>query len=342
MAPLLDVRDLRVRFRSRGRSVQVVSGVSFSVAGGETLGLVGESGCGKSVTALSLMRLIPDPPGRITSGQAWFEGRDLLTLNPAEIRSVRGNRIAMVFQDPMTSLNPVLAVGRQIAEAVRAHKGAGRTAAQRRAVELLEMVGIPAARRRAGDYPHQFSGGMRQRVMIAMALSCEPRLLIADEPTTALDVTVQAQIIDLLKGLQQELQMAMILITHDLGVVAGVTDRIHVMYSGYIVETATVDDLFHKPRHPYTLGLLRSIPHVETGLREKLVPITGLPPDPASPPAGCPFQPRCPHRVDPCAYRNPGLEKIAAGHDLACWVDVRGDGARSHAARQSAPLAARR
>lgn len=341
MGAILAVKGLRVQFRSRGHTVQVVNGVSFEVAEAETLGLVGESGCGKSVTALSLMRLIPDPPGRITSGQAWLEGQDLLALNDSEIRAVRGNRIAMVFQDPMTSLNPVLSVGRQITEALRAHRAVGRAAAERRAVELLELVGIPAARRRAGDYPHQFSGGMRQRVMIAMALSCDPRLLIADEPTTALDVTVQAQILELLKRLQQELRMSMILITHDLGVVAGVADRIHVMYAGHMVETAPVDDLFHDPRHPYTLGLLRSIPNVETGRREKLVPILGSPPDPADPPAGCPFEPRCPHRVEVCASLNPDLEAISELHSVACWVDVAGDGARSRQARAGSGVAAR-
>jgi len=324
MAQLLEVSDLRVELRSRGKIVRAVNGVSFTLNPGETLGLVGESGCGKSMTALSLMRLVPSPQGRIVGGRAVFDGRDLLTMSQDEIRRVRGNSIAMVFQDPMTSLNPVLPIGRQIGEALAVHRGMRRGAARKRTVELLEQVGIPSAKRRLDDYPHQFSGGMRQRVMIAMALSCEPRLLIADEPTTALDVTVQAQILELLKHLQSELHMAMILITHDLGVMAGVADRVCVMYAGYIVETAGVDEVFRTPRHPYTLGLLRSIPNVVRGQRQRLVPIDGQPPDQTDLPAGCPFQPRCQFRLDRCSLENPEIEEIAPDHSIACWVDVTG------------------
>jgi len=324
LARVLEVRDLRVEFRSRGKRVRAVNGVSFHLDDGETLGLVGESGCGKSVTALSIMRLIPRPPGRIVEGEAEFEGRDLLALSDDEIRRVRGNSIAMVFQDPMTSLNPVLSVGRQIGEALRVHRAMGRLAARKRTIELLEQVGIPSARQRVDDYPHQFSGGMRQRVMIAMALSCEPRVLIADEPTTALDVTIQAQILELLKRLQGELGMAMILITHDLGVMAGVADRVCVMYAGYIVESAAVDEAFKLPRHPYTLGLHRSLPNLVRGPRQRLVPIEGLPPDLANPQPGCPFQPRCQFRLDRCANENPDLEEVTPLHAIACWVDVTG------------------
>ncbi len=304
--------------------VKAVNGVSFTLDPGETLGLVGESGCGKSMTALSLMRLIPSPQGRIVAGSARLDGRDLLTMSQEEIRAVRGNSIAMVFQDPMTSLNPVLPIGRQIGEALRVHRGMGRAAVRKRTVELLELVGIPSAKRRLDDYPHQFSGGMRQRVMIAMALSCEPRLLIADEPTTALDVTIQAQILELLKRLQSELHMAMILITHDLGVMAGVADRVCVMYAGYIVEASGVDEVFRTPRHPYTLGLLRSIPNVGRGQRQRLIPIEGQPPDQTDLPPGCPFHPRCQFRLNKCSHENPEIEEVALAHSIACWVDVTG------------------
>jgi oligopeptide transport system ATP-binding protein len=333
MAPLLEVTDLRVELRSRGKTVKAVNGVSFALDQGETLGLVGESGCGKSMTALSLMRLIPSPQGRIVGGHARFDGRDLLALSENEIRQVRGNSIAMVFQDPMTSLNPVLPIGKQIGEALGVHLGMGRTAARKRTVELLEQVGMPSAKLRIDDYPFQFSGGMRQRVMIAMALSCEPRLLIADEPTTALDVTVQAQILELLKRLQSELGMAMILITHDLGVMAGVADRVCVMYAGAIVETSGVDEVFRTPRHPYTLGLLRSIPNVVRGQRQRLVPIDGQPPDLADLPPGCPFQPRCQFRVEKCAGENPEIEEVVQGHSIACWVDVTGGDRHSRRSR---------
>jgi oligopeptide transport system ATP-binding protein len=268
------------------------------------------------------MRLIPTPPGRIVDGQILFDGRDLLTLSDEAIRKVRGKEIAMIFQDPMTSLNPVLTVGRQIGEALELHEHMTRTQARARTIELLEMVGIPAAASRVDDYPHQFSGGMRQRVMIAMALSCHPKLLIADEPTTALDVTIQAQILDLITRLREELGMAVIMITHDLGVVAGVCERINVMYAGHIVESATADELFAHPRHPYTLGLLRSVPRIDQPRRERLVPIEGLPPDLIDAPPGCPFAPRCAYAVETCLDANPTLEAVATGHTVACWVDV--------------------
>jgi oligopeptide transport system ATP-binding protein len=273
---------------------------------------------------MSIMRLIPQPPGRIAEGEVRFDGRDLLHLNDDEMRRVRGNEIAMIFQDPMTSLNPVLTINRQITEALELHLGMDRKASRQRAIELLDMVGIPAARSRVDDYPHQFSGGMRQRVMIAMALSCSPKLLIADEPTTALDVTIQAQILELIKRLQKELGMALILITHDLGVVAGLTDRINVMYAGFVVESGRTESLFSDPRHPYTLGLLRSIPRIDEPRKEMLVPIEGLPPDLIAAPPGCPFQPRCPYAVERCVPDNPSLEPVTHGHSIACWVDVNG------------------
>src|SRR3954451_76065 len=324
MDPLLEVRDLRTEFVTQEGIVHAVNGISYTLREGEALGIVGESGCGKSVGALSVMRLIPTPPGRIAGGEILFNGRDLLGLRDEEMRRIRGNDIAMVFQDPMTSLNPVLTIGRQIGEALELHKGMDKRAARKRTIELLELVGIPSARSRVDDYPHQFSGGMRQRVMIAMAISCEPRLLIADEPTTALDVTIQAQILDLIKRLREELGMAIIMITHDLGVVAGVADKINVMYSGYIVESAPAEELFAKPRHPYTLGLLRSIPRIDEPRKEKLIPIEGLPPDLIDAPAGCPFVPRCTYKVDRCVEENPSLEPAEPGHTIACWVDVTG------------------
>ena len=322
--PLLEVKNLKTHFFTPDGVVKAVNGVSYTLDDGEALGLVGESGCGKSVSALSLMRLIPSPPGRIVDGEINFDGRNLLGLSDEEIRRIRGNDIAMIFQDPMTSLNPVLTIGRQIAEALELHKGLSGAQARERTIELLELVGIPSARTRVDDYPHQFSGGMRQRVMIAMALSCDPKVLLADEPTTALDVTIQAQILDLIKRLRVELGMAVILITHDLGVVAGLADRINVMYAGYIVESATAEELFSNPRHPYTLGLLRSIPRIDEPRREKLIPIEGLPPDLIDTPPGCPFQPRCVYAIDRCAEENPALEPVNRGHTIACWVDVTG------------------
>jgi len=327
MSPLLQVKDLRTQFFTPEGVVNAVNGISFSLEEGETLGIVGESGCGKSVSMLSVMRLIPQPPGRIVGGEVWFQDRDLLKLSEEEMRQVRGNKIAMVFQDPMTSLNPVLTVGRQISEALELHLGMDRDQALERSIELLEMVKIPEARARINDYPHQFSGGMRQRVMIAMALSCNPQLLIADEPTTALDVTIQAQIIDIVKELRRELGMAIIWITHDLGIVAGLVNRVQVMYAGYIVERAEVHEFYAHPSHPYSLGLLRSLPRLDARQRQKLTPIDGLPPDLIDMPPGCPFYPRCSFRIAECLEQNPQLREIRPGHEIACWVDV--DGGRS-------------
>ena len=302
--------------------VQAVNGISYTVDAGETLGIVGESGSGKSVGVMSVMRLIPSPPGKITDGQVLFEGRDLLKVSDEEIRDIRGNKIAMIFQDPMTSLNPVLTVGRQISEALELHLNMDKNQARDRTVELLEMVGIPSAADRIGNYPHQFSGGMRQRVMIAMGLSCNPQLLIADEPTTALDVTIQAQIVDLIKRLRDEIGMAVIWITHDLGVVAGLADRVLVMYAGRIVEEAAVKELYANPRHPYTLGLLGSIPRLDEIRPEKLASIEGLPPDLIDYPPGCPFYARCQFRLDRCLEAPPPLETVGVRHKAACYVDV--------------------
>ena len=325
MPTLIEVRDLKTEFHTQDGVVHAVNGVSFAVDEGETLGLVGESGCGKSVSMLSVMRLIPMPPGKISSGQVVFQGQDLLKLSDEEMRQIRGNKISMVFQDPMTSLNPVLTVGTQISEALELHLGMTKEQARHRTVELLKMVGIPEAESRVDDYPHQFSGGMRQRVMIAMALSCSPQLLIADEPTTALDVTIQAQIVDIVKRLKRELGMAIIWITHDLGVIAGLADRINVMYAGYVIETANVKEIFANPLHPYTLGLLGSIPRLDEYRKEKLTPIEGLPPDLVNMPKGCPFYDRCRYRTDRCANENPPLASVGVRHWAACWnwEDVR-------------------
>ncbi|HXF98654.1 MAG TPA: ABC transporter ATP-binding protein [Gaiellaceae bacterium] len=316
--PLLRVEDLRVEFRTARGTVYAVNGVSFAVGERETLGLVGESGCGKSVTALALMGILPRA-GRVTSGRAFFRGRDLLALPDRELRSIRGKEIAMVFQDPMTSLNPVLTIGRQLREAIEAHLELDGKAAQRRVVELLERVGIPNARRRANDYPHQFSGGMRQRAMIAMALACEPKLLIADEPTTALDVTIQAQILDLLRELVRERGAALILITHDLGVVAGMCERVHVMYAGTLVETGTAEQVFACPRHPYTFGLLQSVPRLDADRRQRLRPIEGQPPNMLAPLRACPYVPRCPNRIEVCGEQVPPLEDKGGGQRAACF-----------------------
>jgi len=323
MAPLLQVKDLRTQFFTQDGIVHAVNGVSFHVSKGETLGIVGESGCGKSVSMLSIMRLIPQPPGKIVGGQVLFEGTDMLQLDEDAVRRIRGNKIAMIFQDPMTSLNPVLTIGNQISEAIILHLGMSKREARQRSIELLETVGIADAAKRLDDYPHQFSGGMRQRAMIAMGLSCNPQLLIADEPTTALDVTIQAQIIDLVKELKGELGMAVIWITHDLGVVAGLADRVIVMYAGHIVETAAVQALYQDPRMPYTLGLLRSIPRLDDERKSRLTSIEGLPPDLLNPPPGCPFAPRCPYTIERCLVENPPL--VATGTDdhlAACWIDV--------------------
>jgi len=323
MATLLQVKGLRTQFFTQDGVVHAVNGISYDLAEGETLGIVGESGCGKSVGVLSVMRLIPQPPGRIVGGEVLFGGRDLLKIDEAEMRQVRGNKIAMVFQDPMTSLNPVLTINQQVSEALELHLGMDKAQARKRTIELLEMVNIPKAAERIDDYPHQFSGGMRQRVMIAMGLSCNPQLLIADEPTTALDVTIQAQIVDIVKRLKQELGMAIIWITHDLGVVAGLADRVAVMYAGYIIEMADVKDLYADPRHPYTLGLLHSIPRLDAERKSKLTPIEGLPPDLIDMPAGCPFAPRCSYAIERCLIENPQLETVARRHQVACWVDVK-------------------
>ncbi|RME78903.1 MAG: ABC transporter ATP-binding protein [Chloroflexi bacterium] len=322
MATLLEVKDLRTQFYTQDGVVHAVNGISYTLNEGETLGIVGESGCGKSVGVMSLIRLIPSPPGKIVGGQVLFEGRDLLKVSDEEIRSIRGHKISMIFQDPMTSLNPVLTIGRQISEALELHLGMDKKQARNRAIELLEMVGIPSAADRIDDYPHQFSGGMRQRVMIAMGLSCNPQLLIADEPTTALDVTIQAQIVDLVKRLRDEIGMAVIWITHDLGVVAGLADRVIVMYAGYIVEEAPVIELYEAPRHPYTKGLLESLPRLDEERPEKLKSIEGLPPDLIDFPQGCPFYARCNYRIDKCLSAMPPLETVGVGHRVACYVDV--------------------
>jgi oligopeptide transport system ATP-binding protein len=322
MAALLEVKDLRTQFQTRNGLVHAVNGISFDLAEGETLGIVGESGCGKTVSALSLMRLIPEPPGKIVGGQAIFQGKDLLRMSPEEIRRVRGAQIGMAFQDPMTSLNPVLTIGRQLTEALELHKGMSRQEARHRAAELLSIVGIPQPTERLSDYPHQFSGGMRQRVMIAMALSCMPQLLIADEPTTALDVTIQAQIVDLVKRLRDEIGMAIIWITHDLGIVAGLAKRVIVMYAGFIIEEAPVKELYAEPRHPYTLGLLGSLLRPDETEHRRLVSIEGLPPDLLGLPRGCPFVPRCVYAVARCWEENPALVAVSQGHKKACWVDA--------------------
>ncbi len=322
MGTLLEVRDLRTRFHTAEGTIYAVNGVSFHVDEGETLAVVGESGCGKSVTMLSVMRLIPIPPGEILSGSALYQGRDLFRLSESEMEDVRGKEIAMVFQDPMTSLNPVLTIGRQITESLCTHFGANQEQANQRAIALLEAVGIPDAAKRLNDYPHQFSGGMRQRVMIAMALACEPNLLIADEPTTALDVTIQAQIIELVIRLRQQMGMAIIWITHDLGVVAGLADRVAVMYAGFIVEEGDVDSIYDDPRHPYTLALLAALPRVDKRREHRLKSIPGAPPNLLVEPKGCPFAPRCEFAFEQCRLENPSLRTVAPGHRIACWVDV--------------------
>ncbi len=319
---LLEVKDLRTYFDTRDGVVKAVDGVSFEIRPGETLGIVGESGCGKSVTVLSIMRLVPQPPARYASGEILFDGKDLLKLSNEEMRKVRGKQIAMIFQDPMTSLNPVLTIGRQITESLQLHLRMSPRQAHTRAVELLQLVGIPSAARRVDDYPHQFSGGMRQRAMIAMALSCNPNLLIADEPTTALDVTIQAQILELIANLRQEFNTAVLLITHDMGVVAGVADRIVVMYAGKVAETSQTEELFGNPRHPYTLGLLNSIPRLDETRRERLVPIEGLPPDLINLPAVCSFSARCSFALERCLQGVPELRTVAPNHQAACIREI--------------------
>ncbi len=319
---VLEVHNLKTHFHTQDGTVHAVNGVSFDLKEGELLGIVGESGCGKSVTVMSLLKLIPMPPGDIVSGEAFFQGDDLLAMGPDDIRKVRGYRIGFIFQDPMTSLNPVLTIGSQIMEPLRTHQGMSRDEAKKTAVKLLDLIGIPQAEERLNDYPHQFSGGMRQRVMIAIALSCYPPILIADEPTTALDVTIQAQIIDLVKDLRKELNMSIIWITHDLGVVAGIADRVMVMYGGYIVERALVKELYGDPKHPYTQGLLGSLPRLEERSVDRLTNIVGQPPNLLSEPDCCPFAPRCPYVFQRCLDENPELLFISNEHEVACWWDT--------------------
>ena len=320
---ILDVKNLRTTFKTDDGIVHAVNGISYQLHEGETLGLVGESGCGKSVSVLSIMRLLQQPPAKIEADSINFFGKELLTLSEEEMRAIRGDQIAMIFQDPMTSLNPVLTIGLQLTEGLRLHQGLSEKEALERAGELLDMVGIPMAKQRLGDYPHQFSGGMRQRAIIAMALSCNPSLLIADEPTTALDVTIQAQIIDLVKQLREQLGQALIWITHDLGVIAGLAQRVAVMYAGSFIEFGSVKEIYHNPHHPYTVGLLGSLPRPDTTRKDKLYSIKGEPPDLLEIPPGCPFYPRCTYAVERCKYEKPILESIGDGHLVACWEKER-------------------
>ncbi len=319
MATLLDIRSLETQFQTSAGVVQAVDKISYTVEEGETVAIVGESGCGKSVSALSILGLIPNPPGRIVGGEINFMGRDLTKVSDGELREIRGRDIGMVFQEPMTSLNPVLSIGLQLTETMQLHRGLTRAEADKRAVELMAMVGISEPERRLRQYPHHLSGGMRQRVMIALALSCEPKLIIADEPTTALDVTIQAQILELMKELTRRLGVANIVITHNLGVVARYADRVNVMYAGRIIESGTAEQIYHAPTHPYTLGLLRSVPRMDQPRGQKLVPIQGQPPDLTRLDGGCPFRPRCTFSIDKCATNYPALEDVEAGHQTACW-----------------------
>lgn len=318
-APLLEIRDLKTYFKTDEGIVRAVDGVSYSLKPGECLGVVGESGSGKSVTQVTVLGLIPQPPGIIAGGQILFKGQDLLKLKPNELRKIRGNRISMIWQDPMSSLNPFLKISRQLIEPLMTHQGMNKAEARAKAIEMLEKVGIPGAADRFDMYPHQFSGGMRQRVMIAMALLCQPELLIADEPTTALDVTIQAQILELIKGLRRDLGTSVIMITHDLGVVAGMADRIVVMYAGRLMEEAPARALFHKPSHPYTVGLLRSVPRLDKGKSSRLIPIDGRPPNVSKPIPGCPFAPRCVWAQDRCHKETPDVVEFEDGHRSSCW-----------------------
>ena len=319
MATLLEVRNLKTHFFTVEGVVKAVDGVSYDLSEGETLGLVGESGCGKSVSALSVMRLIPDPPGKIVSGEILLDGEDILQIGMEDMREVRGAKIAMVFQEPMTSLNPVLTVERQLTETLELHMGMSKRESRRESVNLLARVGIPDPESRIKQYPHQFSGGMRQRVMIAMALSCNPRLIIADEPTTALDVTIQAQILDLMKSLTTEFGVALIIITHNLGVVARYADRVNIMYAGKVIERGEAREIYANPRHPYTVGLLRSVPRLDLPRKAKLDPIEGQPPDLINLPVGCSFRERCPWAIDICATDTPELTDTGGGHLSACF-----------------------
>ena len=320
MATLLEVRDLKTHFFTPDGVVKAVDGVFYDLEEGETLGLVGESGCGKSVSALSIMRLIPDPPGKTVGGEVIFEGEDLLKLSGSQMRRVRGKRIAMVFQEPMTSLNPILSIERQLTEALEVHHRMGKSDARKEAIRRLEQVGISDPERRIKQFPHQFSGGMRQRVMIAMALSCNPRLIIADEPTTALDVTIQAQILELMKNLSVEYGVSLIIITHNLGVVARYADRVNIMYAGKIIERGPAKEIYGSPSHPYTLGLLKSVPRLDLPRKERLDPIEGQPPDLMNLPPGCAFRERCRYAIDRCAEEIPPLQRVSDSHFSACFV----------------------
>ncbi|WP_026692291.1 ABC transporter ATP-binding protein [Peribacillus kribbensis] len=319
MEKVLEIKDLHVSFSTYGGDVKAVRGVTFDLHKGETLAIVGESGCGKSVTSQSIMRLIPSPPGKITQGEILFKGRNLTNVSETEMRKIRGADISMIFQDPMTALNPTLSVGEQIIEGIRQHKNIGQAEGRKAALEMMELVGIPSAAVRMKQYPHQFSGGMRQRIVIAMALVCQPEVLIADEPTTALDVTIQAQILELFRDIQEKTGVSIILITHDLGVVAQVADRIAVMYAGKIVETGSRREIFYNPQHPYTRGLLRSVPRLDADDAE-LLPIDGSPPDLFSPPAGCPFAARCEHAMEVCSRVYPNKTRLTSIHQVDCWL----------------------
>jgi len=321
MEPLLEVSNLEVNFKTYGGEVQAVRDVSFHVNKGEIMAIVGESGSGKSVTVQTIMDLIPTPPGKIKGGNILFQGKDLLKLSKKEMRKLKGSKISMVFQDPMTSLNPTMKVGKQIEEAILNHQQVSQGQARKKAVEMIKLVGIPNPEERYHQYPHEFSGGMRQRAMIAIALACNPELLIADEPTTALDVTIQAQVLNLMKDLQQKTNTAIILITHDLGVVAETAQRVAVMYAGVIVETGSVEDIFDSPKHPYTWGLLESIPNFEASEKERLIPIEGSPPDLFNPPKGCPFAARCKYAMEVCVDHMPPEFEIGDGHTVKCWLN---------------------
>ncbi|RXI96559.1 ABC transporter ATP-binding protein [Anaerobacillus alkaliphilus] len=320
MKPLLEVKNLEVSFHTYAGEVQAVRGVNFEVKRGEAVAIVGESGCGKSVTAKTIMKLLPTPPAKIKNGSILFNGIDLTTKSEREMQKIRGNEIGMIFQDPMTSLNPTTKIGHQIAEGLLRHKKLSRTLAFEQAIEMLRLVGIPNPEKRATQYPHEFSGGMRQRAMIAIALACQPKLLIADEPTTALDVTIQAQILQLMKSLQEKLNTSIILITHDLGVVAETCEKVVVMYAGQVVETGTVEEIFANPKHPYTKGLLKSVPRLDMDRSRALDPIIGSPPDLLAPPKGCAFYPRCDHAMAVCKKFNPQLEQIGGKQQAACWL----------------------
>lgn len=321
MTKLLEVQDLHVSFKTYNGEVQAVRGVNFSLAKGETLAIVGESGCGKSVTSQSIMRLIPSPPSEVKAGEIRFEGNDLTKASEKEMEKIRGAEIAMIFQDPMTSLNPTMKIGKQIVEGLIKYQKLSSQEAKKQAIELLRLVGIPSPESRLDQYPHQFSGGMRQRAMIAIALSCNPKVLIADEPTTALDVTIQAQIMDLMRDLQKKTGTSIILITHDLGVVAEMAERVVVMYAGKVIETGTVNEIFYEAKHPYTWGLLASMPRLNQERDQELVPIPGAPPNLLRPPVGCPFTARCPHAMKICAEQMPETTDVSETHQVACWLD---------------------